>query len=220
MASVVQDELTKRLAQAKDELQTAQQNLAREKVVAIYGALCSEFRSISDKVAELEREIARQTRTQTTQFYSVDAAVDSAMALLDKIERLTINPESREAIRPILESMGCKIGLTFKSATKGNTRQVRVLAGGKLAFGVREFPVPGPGMDTPDLTGRNLARSDERTSNEDNGHGKRKPAGSSKLFDPAGAVPNQCHREGISLSKVSRGERIRTSDLLVPNQAL
>jgi hypothetical protein len=50
MASVVQDELTKRLAQAKDELQTVQQNLARGYEVAIYVPLTLSAR-VNSRVA-------------------------------------------------------------------------------------------------------------------------------------------------------------------------
>ena len=90
-----------------------------------------------------------------------------------------------------------------------------MFAGGEMVFGDAELPVKVNGRDNMDGQGTTMTKDSDlhkRKGRTKRGEGEKSPT-------PAGALPGECHREGVSLTKVSRGERIRTFDLLLPKQA-
>lgn len=169
---------------------------------------------------------------------TIQDEVEAAMGLLDNIERITQDHEARAEINPLLESLGLRIGLTFGSVVKGKTRAVRRLLGGVMAFGESPLPVPLHGysslqVDTmasshPDgneglgseRPGAHLVRGCESaptlvecSSGRGGLGGVDKPledcvlAGLAHNHDNP-IPPSVCRQEGISITKVNRGERI------------
>jgi len=141
--------------------------------------------------------------------------VRRALKLLDNLEVLATCPEARPRINAVLKSLGVWIGLEFTDAQWGK-RTVRRVSRGMITFGGYHLPVPLHGRDNsePKLelhsggcsTACQSAAS-VTASNPDDGSGKY--AGKTAKVD----------EKGHSYTKVNRGDRIRTCDLLVPNQS-
>ena len=70
---------------------------------------------------------------------SVEAEVEKAMALMDRIETVCVDPTAREELNRLVQDLGIRIGLTFREGRRNN-RKVRVLQGGIVAFGNRPLP--------------------------------------------------------------------------------
>jgi hypothetical protein len=70
---------------------------------------------------------------------NVEAEVEKAMALMDRIETVCADPSAREELNRLIQDLGIRIGLTFREGRR-NSRPVRVLQGGIVAFGNRPLP--------------------------------------------------------------------------------
>lgn len=134
------------------------------------------------------------------------------------------------------------LGLNFGSSVKGKSRVVRRLLGGIMTFRDDGLPVPlfgannrqtpdGGELPAPEDAGLNLPYSKELTPINDSssvdGRGGTETAGTSAFAPiPVGssvertARPASGQPEGISFTKGSRGDWIRTSDLLNPIQVV
>jgi len=222
----------------KSQQAIVSRRMALEKNDDRYTAIAGEFdgitRELQSAVKELEA-IQRSNPPSTTR--TPDEEVDAAMALLDDIRQITTAEKARTEINPLLKKLGLWIGLTFGSAIKGKKRVVRKLLSGLITFGGAGLPVPLHGssnLQGPDGHCDQLATSD---SEEDHScqkgaiegigqvdvDGKTEKAGKSELaLIPAdfalhrNAQSDLGQPEGISFTKDSRGDWIRTSDLLNP----
>jgi hypothetical protein len=107
-----------------------------------------------------------------------------------------------------------QVGLKFDAAVKGKVRKVRRLVGGQIVFGDRELPVPLHGRDRLNPGGGESQRSQRGHGNCERAGEKKKTSGKETVgADPTGSAPtamnqNESHREGVSSTKVSRGDRI------------
>jgi len=70
---------------------------------------------------------------------SVEAEVEKAMALMNRIETVCADPAAREDLNRLLQDLGIRIGLTLREGRRHN-RPVRVLQGGIVAFGNNPLP--------------------------------------------------------------------------------
>jgi hypothetical protein len=70
---------------------------------------------------------------------NVEAEVEKAISLMDRIETVCGNPAAREELNKLVQDLGIRIGLTFREGRRNN-RSVRVLQGGIVAFGNRPLP--------------------------------------------------------------------------------
>ncbi len=107
-----------------------------------------------------------------------------------------------------MQRLGLRIGLTFAPGIKGTKRRVRVLVGGILTFGDRELPVPLFGrqrVDGPDLLASATGQTEELSFPAHGGVGTI-PDETSPEMAPPGHFDSQ--REGISCTKLSRGDKI------------
>ena len=161
----------------------------------------------------------------------------AAIALLDDIERITTDPNARAEINGLLVRLGMWLGRSFVEGIKGKRRKVRRLASGVITFGDAPLPVPLYGSDNadgPDTEGGGADRRHDPGSSAGSEEviprTRTKLAGDRSEHDtPAGQRPSRgpgsgdrsaqsdsSRREGVSFTKVHRGDWIRTSDLLTP----
>ncbi len=168
----------------------------------------------------------RQADAIQAQLASVDAnrkqresdpkeQASQALELLDQLERLMSVPEAHPRINALLEKLGIWIGLEFKEVAWGK-RAIRKICYGIISVGGYGLPVP--------LFGR--ANCDPNRPEGDCGCS----AGPKEAADSTAQTPSdgsgksvgltaKDDEKGISYTQVSRGDRIRTCDLLVPNQS-
>jgi DNA invertase Pin-like site-specific DNA recombinase len=130
--------------------------------------------------------------------------IDNAMALLDDLRRVAVDDSSRAQVPGLFDRLGIKIGLHFVDATK-KARHVRRLAGGVLAMGNANFTKGGGNNGDGEVPFR---------------RGEKDLAAQLGQLPALASAHNKTPGEGISYTKVNRGDRIRTCGLLVPNQTL
>jgi len=70
---------------------------------------------------------------------SVEAEVQKALDLMDRIETVCGNPAAREELNRLVQDLGIRIGLTFREGHRNN-RSARILQGGIVAFGNQPLP--------------------------------------------------------------------------------
>ena len=168
-------------------------------------------------------------------FRSPEAQVEGALALLDDVVRITADPVGRAEINPLLKRLGLWIGLQFRPAVKGRTRVVQRLASGRMVFGDGPLPVPLFGKDrvedrppgcgcapnAPPALDKEVIQEGKLPSASEGvpamndaigGAGNRPaepglvPDSAADLVDRTPAQLNRSPPEGISITKVSRGE--------------
>jgi hypothetical protein len=104
-------------------------------------ALRSGFRELQSELAAAEKALAdaekRMPHRQPPT--NVEAEVEKAMTLMDRIEAVCANPAAREELNKLVQDLGIRIGLTFREGRRNN-RPVRMLQGGIVAFGNRPLP--------------------------------------------------------------------------------
>jgi hypothetical protein len=175
-----------------------------------------------------------------------EARVEAALNLLNDITRIADDPAARAEVNPLLRRLGVLIGLSFAPAVKGEKRKIQRLVGGRIVFGDGPLSVPLYGKDNVDggpseaphtrhatgngdmrkgIISRTGVDSEDAIGEEKSSEGRRKKPGAGKGVDPELASgggdrsphrPNECRPEGVSTTKGSRADRIRTCDLLVP----
>ena len=159
---------------------------------------------VFDKLKEQERDLERQLATATpAATFDPAAEVAAAMAALDDIETAADRSADPAAVKGLFDRVNARLFLRFAPTAWGK-RTVNKVSGGVVTFGSAPPPVAlyeGP-------TGRRAVKS--RPKEQGSG------VGQSGSAEPDSESPS---RED-SLGNVSRADRIRTCDLLVPNQAL
>lgn len=195
-------------------LQTRIRDLERQRQLASRNATLAEdpdlradaetlFVRIKRELESAKQQLAALAST-TTPATSPEAEVDKALALMDRIREATRDPqartkEARAEVPAILSDLGLRLGLRFVGRTKGLKRQVRQLAGGVIALDNRPLPTmphdhndlsrKGGPLTVPEINTDNLRKNDDES--------------------PMLATrPDECRPEGISSTKVNRGDRI------------
>ena len=199
--------LKSRLDGLEQELDLVKNNLARAKNNAVFEAVSEQFqlkdaevKRVRQKVADLQAQVQAPVTVGT-----IDQEIDRAVDLFQRIEKVASDQGARNEIRPLLQRLNLNVWLKFTGGIKGNKMPVRVLTGGMITTGDAEYPVRPYGGDG-DCPGEGSGGGDVSSS----------PAGEND--SPSASLVSR--REGESFSKVCRGDKIRTCDLLDPNQAL
>ena len=208
-----------RVNELNSELERVRHNMAREPDESIYAALRQEYQTISGQINGAESALqAANASKHSENDRDPKQQVEAAMSLIDHIHHVTTDESARIELHEMLKRLGCRIGLRFVEAIKGKKRRVRKLADGVIVFGDRELPVPLHGdtrVDggTPSITeDADPKHSCESTTNEAKkllGRDQRESAGKGNHKpSPADTRPVNGHREGDSLTMVSRGDWI------------
>ena len=104
-------------------------------------ALRNGFRELQSELAAAEKALAdaekRMPHRQPPT--NVEAEVEKAITLMDRIEAACANPAAREELNRLVQDLGIRIGLTFREGRRNN-RPVRVLQGGGPHHGDQEHP--------------------------------------------------------------------------------
>ena len=108
-----------------------------------YEAIAREYDRVRDEVGATNDALAAvRSSMAAAPTTTMEEEVESAMALLDDVVRITGDDGARADINRVLGVLGLRIGLTFGDAVKGKKRRVRRLLGGVMAFGDSPLPVP------------------------------------------------------------------------------
>jgi DNA invertase Pin-like site-specific DNA recombinase/plasmid stabilization system protein ParE len=237
-------EIRDQVAKLRRQVEQAPRRILETEDEDVRAMLHTALRDLRAELAERERalvEVAARLPVRPEQM-DVESEVQKALALLEHVETICADPVAREDMPRLLNDLGVRIGLTFRDGTF-NSRRVRKLKGGVIAFGNRPLPCAlrtGSGLPMPG----GLPADPDHDHGCGCGHGchedhpeearclpgKQKAlpsrqggsSGSSSLSrggredSPVGSETPRQPREARRLSKVSRGDWIRTSDLYVP----
>ncbi len=183
--SATQKSLEGKIKDLERQLQVAAKNYTltenpdlRADAERIYGQVNADLARAKSEIQNLAQ---RQVAAK-----SVDDEVESAMRLLDRLREMTGNPALRAGIPGLLKDLGLFIGLNFADGIKGQKRHVRLLTGGVITFG--DPPLPPKIKCLPG--------------------GKALDSGSIHASPVSATEPTKRHPEGISFTKVNRGDRI------------
>ena len=192
------------------DLETIERRMAVERDDERYAAISRQFDLLGKELRDTEAKIGALSQ-ETAAARTVDEDVDDAMQLFEEITALADDEASRIKTGEIARRIGLRIGLNFAAGVKGTKRQVRVLQGGVMTFGKDELPVPlfgsrrvGPNDGAAVVEGPHDVQAAENCVLTQRG------VVSASGPNPEAAPPRpfESRQEGISYTKVSRGDRI------------
>ncbi len=164
----------------------------------------SEFTSKGQQLETIQAELCSLAQKKNTTSDSPETQVQSALELLDKLERLATVPEARTRLLEVLNQLGIWVGLDFREVKWGK-RSVRKVRSGIISIGRGTLPINTHGRDNCDpnqpegdcgcSAGPKIATTD-RIETPGDGDAK------------SGENMAQVTREGDSLTMVNRGDRI------------
>jgi hypothetical protein len=131
----IQNEYTK----VRADLERAQRNLALAENQSQYQAVASVFEELKKKEAELGRRI-QCAREQEAERGDVDSEIGLAMALADKLARLTNGEQELATATELIRRVDARLYLRFHPVRKGK-RTLNKLTGGILTLGAAPAPI-------------------------------------------------------------------------------
>lgn len=204
-------ELLAELAGVQTELKTVSGNMARAKTDAQYDAISANFDELTSREALLSEKIAEQ-ESRSHRPGDAEREVATALNIVHRLGDLVANtqpledPACLDLAGQAFRLTDVRLFLRFRAVQVKN-RVLNKIAGGVVAFGAAPPPIEiyrGP-------TGRRALNHNGATAAvaaEPGKHGLPSP--------PECTIGSGS--EGKSLGNVSRGDWIRTSDLLTPSQ--
>jgi len=203
----------------QSELSDIEYNYARERDDSLRQVIRNQLQGVKAELSELESRLqALQPKALTVS--SPEAEVDAAMSILTDFQQIAANPKARAELTELFRRLGLQIGLTFKAGKKGK-RAVRVLSSGILAFGGAALPTKLFGRDRVVPSECNHVESNECTNVQsperapsepgtatEGSIATKTPDDSTNAPSPGNVEPSMRPNEGISCTKVSRGDRI------------
>ena len=188
--------------------------IADEHDEEIYQALRCEFKQVVAELGDAENHLRELSASRSSDDADPEREVEAAMRLLERLDTVGKDPLARRQIGPLIREFGVRLGLHFAGALKGK-RPVRKLVRGIMVFGDVDLPVPAYGTSNREISARPAVRGIA----EKEAMTPRKTAlcaSKREAAVPAGHVASsntarceqECRREGISITKVNRGERI------------
>ena len=189
----------RRTAELREQLDTVQHHMARERDDDTYAGLAAEFRKIKGELDAAESELDRHHRaTLKKRPTNPEADVEAAMAFLRSFEHAVTDRSARAGINPLLRALGVMVGFRFVSAIKGRKRVVRRLDSGVMAFGNHPLPVP--------LYGRDNVKRGDCGACSTAVHPSIKHTQSELRNPQDGPAGLKCPGEDVSFQKVNRGD--------------
>ena len=179
-----------RVAELKSQLDIATKNLLTEPDEKLREHMRGHYEMLKGELEAAECELRKLEEDTQDKDRSPEQEVELAMSLPEKIGRVATDDEARADIQPLLKQMGLNVGLRFDEAVKGKKRNVRRLVGGVVTFGDR-------------LLHQAYSRGEDH-------HGRKEPndGQDQELPRVAASQAGNNRREGISFTKVNRGDRI------------
>jgi hypothetical protein len=182
------------------------------------------LRALKGERTSIEHRLAEARRRAPSAPTDPDQEVVAAMQLLEQLELAMTDPPARRQLTALIRQLNLWLGLEFAEAIKGKKRRVRKLVRGVLTFDENDLPVPPYGGDNipDDNTDHNQpegAPGCSKSPPSEARNGDRKGIEYTDAAHIGVGGETECRQEGISFTKVIRGDWIRTSDLLTPSQA-
>ncbi len=192
--------------QLVQDIKTAERRMTVERDDARYEAIGRHFDQLRQDLRDTEAKI-EASRQYAAPVRSIDDDVEAAMSLFKEITELNGDDSSRGTLMDLAKRLELRIGLTFTAGVKGRKREIRRLAGGVMTFGGNDLPVPLFGRNRIDasMTKDGLGQSDDQTTDLCSAH-RGVVSVSCDETAPPGLVEGQ--QEGVSYTKLSRGDRI------------
>jgi hypothetical protein len=139
---------------------------------------------------------------------NIEAEVEKAMALMDRIETVCANPAAREELNRLVQDLGIRIGLTFREGHRNN-RPARILQGGIVAFGNQPLPCTLRNSSGRPLVGGLPEQADDghQGDRSDGQHHRQKEHPDEATGSAAGSKKAPSNRKGGSTgsNRTSRG---------------
>ncbi|MFM7035444.1 MAG: recombinase family protein [Planctomycetia bacterium] len=137
----IREEMFARVERLRQKVAQAPKRILEEDDDDLRAALRAGFRELQAELTAAEKALADAEKRMPHREppASVEAEVEKAMALMDRIETVCTDPAAREELNRLVQDLGLRIGLTFREGRRNN-RPVRVLQGGIVAFGNRPLP--------------------------------------------------------------------------------
>ena len=207
--------LETRIATLKRDRLEIGKKLSTESDTELVQIFRSQFTEKGLQIEAIQRDLDSSAQTDDVPSTSPGEQVQKALELLDKLEQLASLPEAREQLYDVLSKLGVWVGVDFHGVKSGK-RPVRRVRHGIISIGGYNLPVPLHGCescdpkDSPSVGGctiDNLSAASVSVSNPGDGDGRN------------AGITAKINKKNDSLTMVSRGDRIRTCDLLVPNQS-
>ncbi|HNO78848.1 MAG TPA: recombinase family protein [Phycisphaerae bacterium] len=204
-------ELERAVAECESQISTAAYRLAtvQEDLVSDVESV---LKSLKTESKNLQRRLADERQKAPTAPTDPEHEIQAAMALLNQLETVTSDLPARREFAVLLRKLNLWLGLEFAEGVKGKKRRVQKLVGGVITFDENQLPVPPFGEDHVDDNGRGAIpplepQGKEKSGNRENPTQCGDMIGKKKARNVAGdSVESQI--EGISITKVNRGERI------------
>ena len=180
--------------------------------ILVTHAIATQFDNIKAELKTAERTLEdREKLHQPQELRPPEVEVERALQLVGEINRVTGDKSARGSIRPLILKFGIRLGLNFGAAMKG-TREVRNFLGGVIAFGNKPLPVPIHGYNNRDDGDPGQCNSNGQTAKESADTLKSdRIAGLAPIMGDGSQAPavsgNDRQHEGVSFTKVSRGDR-------------
>ena len=243
------DQIQARAQRLRQKVDQAPKRILEEDDDELRADLRIALRELKTELAESEKALAEVGSRVPDRARGTDPAteVQNALALMDRIKAIFSDPTARAELPGLFKDLGIRIGLNFREGRR-NSRAVRLVSGGIMAFGNRPLPCTLRNTNGRPLAGGLAPAADDQANHGTccKGHrekhpgeaersvgGKKAPSNrKGKSTEPSsvsrGGTPNsavdskpprQPARPG-RLYEASRGDTIRTCDLYVPNVAL
>lgn len=137
----IREKMLAQVERQRQKVAQAPKRILEEDDDELRAALRAGFREMHADLATKEKALADAEKRMPHREppANIEAEVEKAMALMDRIETVCANPAAREELNRLVQDLGIRIGLTFREGHRNN-RPARILQGGIVAFGNRPLP--------------------------------------------------------------------------------
>jgi DNA invertase Pin-like site-specific DNA recombinase len=206
----IRAELLARVERLRQKVAQAPKRILEEDDDDLRAALRNGFRELQSELAAAEKALADTEKRMPHREppTNVEAEVEKAMALMDRIETVCGNPAAREELNKLVQDLGIRIGLTFREGRRNN-RPVRVLQGGIVAFGNRPLPCTLRNSSGRPLAGGLAEPADDEQQGDStggrHGHHQEHPGGADRSAAGSKKAPSDWKGGSTGSRRTSRG---------------
>lgn len=135
------EQLYARVQRLRHKVEQAPRRILEEDEESLRAELRIALRELRAELADAEKalaEVGSRVPDRSSQT-DVESEVQKALGLMDRVEAICSDPSARADLPRLLKDLGVRIGLSFREGRR-NSRAVRLVAGGIIAFGNRPLP--------------------------------------------------------------------------------
>jgi DNA invertase Pin-like site-specific DNA recombinase len=220
----IREKMLAQVERQRQKVAQAPKRILEEDDDELRAALRAGFREMQADLATKEKALADADRRMPHREppANIEAEVEKAMALMDRIETVCANPAAREELNRLVQDLGIRIGLTFREGHRNN-RPARILQGGIVAFGNRPLPCTLRNSSGRPLAGGLPETLDDEHSDDDLGgqhcRHEEHPDGASGFAAGSKKAPSNRKGGSTGARRTSRGGlRPSPADRQTPRQ--